>query len=190
MEYILASSNAHKAEELNNLLAQTSIQVIPSPSKIDVIEDGNTFQENAYKKAKEYSIQFNGPTVADDSGLVVPALPEILGIYSARFAPEYNDYKDKMNELLKVMSDLKEDERKAYFICYLCFYKSESEIFYFEGRVSGTIGFEQKGNDGFGYDPIFYPDGQDGKSLAELHEWKMKNSHRAKAAESAKKFFS
>jgi XTP/dITP diphosphohydrolase len=191
MEYILASTNAHKAEELQDLLGSTGMTIIAAPEKLEIIEDGATFQENALKKAKGYYDQFNRPTVSDDSGLVIPAKPDILGVYSARFAPEYSDYKDKNRVLLETLGGLSEEDRKAYFVCYLCFYHSPDEIFFFEGRVHGHIGYEAKGSDGFGYDPVFMPDGvEEGKSLAQVGEWKMKNSHRAKACKEAVTFFS
>ncbi len=190
MEFILASANAHKAEELNELLNAGGLTITPASEKVEVVEDGHSFQENALKKAQGYFQKFKKPTVADDSGLVLPARPDILGIYSARYAPQFEDYKDKNNQLIQEIADLKGDERKAYFACYLCFYISPEEIYFFEGRVHGTIADKQAGADGFGYDPIFLPDGQHGKSMAEVGEWKMKNSHRAKACEAAKKFFS
>ena len=189
MEFLLASANAHKAEELNDLLNQAGVTIVPSSEKLDVVEDGSTFQENALKKAQAYYEKFSRPAVADDSGLVIPAREDILGIYSARYAPEAEDYKEKNEILLKDIQDLKGDKRKAYFACYLCFYISPEEVYFFEGRVHGVIGDTQQGEKGFGYDPIFNPDGCEGKSLAQLPEWKMKNSHRAKASQSAINFF-
>ncbi len=189
MEFILASSNAHKAEELNDLLSSSGIKIAAASNKIEVIEDGSTFQENALKKAQAYYKEFAKPTVADDSGLVIPARPDILGVQSARYAPEFSDYADKNKALLEDIQKLEGDKRKAYFACYLCFYLSPEEVYFFEGRVHGVIAQEASGAGGFGYDPVFLPDGQNGKSLAEVHEWKMKNSHRAKACDSALKFF-
>ncbi|MFT6631485.1 MAG: XTP/dITP diphosphohydrolase [Bacteriovoracaceae bacterium] len=189
MKFILASANQHKAEELNVLLSAGNLEILPASEKVEVVEDGSTFQENALKKAKEYFDKFGHPTVADDSGLVLPAKPDILGIHSARYAPEYLDYKDKNNFLINEIKNLTGSDRDAYFICYLCFYISEEEVYFFEGRVHGVIADTQSGVDGFGYDPIFIPDGCDGKSMAEVSEWKMTNSHRAKACLSANKFF-
>lgn len=189
MEFILASTNAHKVEELNDLLKESGLVINPAPEKMEVVEDGKSFQENALKKAQAYFEKFGKPTVADDSGLVVESLPDILGIYSARFAPELPDYKDKNLKLIEMMDQMQGDERAAYFVCYLCFYLSAEEIYFFEGRVHGHIGREIKGSDGFGYDPIFEPTGQDGKSMAQVHEWKMQNSHRAKACKEAVIFF-
>lgn len=189
MEFVLASSNAHKALELNELLNQAKLSIVASDRKIEVIEDGDSFQENALKKAKGYFDILKKPTVADDSGLVIPARTDILGIHSARYASHLEDYKAKNLALLEDIKELKGDKRKAYFVCYLCFYLSVQEVYFFEGRVHGTIAFEASGDQGFGYDPVFLPDGQEGKSLAELPEWKMLNSHRAKASLSAQKFF-
>lgn len=189
MNFILASGNPHKAVELNDLLDGSGVLISAAAEKLEVIEDGDTFQENALKKAQAYSEKFKAPAVADDSGLVVPSMPDILGVHSARFAPELSDYKDKNLKLIDVMNEVEDKNRSAYFVCYLCFYISSEEIYFFEGRVHGTIGRDLQGNDGFGYDPIFLPDGQDGKSLAQVREWKMKNSHRAKACKEALNFF-
>ena len=189
MEFLLASSNAHKAEELNDLFKGSPLKITPASEKIEVVEDGLTFQENAFKKAKTYFEKFKSPSVADDSGLVLPARDDILGVESARYAPHLDSYADKNQYLLEDIKSLSGDARKAYFVCYLCFYISESEVYFFEGRVHGVIGDKPAGNDGFGYDPVFYPDGCDGKSMAQVAKWKMKNSHRSKACHSAKQFF-
>lgn len=189
MEFILASSNVHKVEELNLLFEKSKIRVTSPEHKIDVVEDGDTFQENALKKAKEYFEKFRSPTLADDSGLKVPAMPDILGVKSARFAPHLDNYIDKNNFLIQEMKHLKGAERAAYFVCQFCFYISPDEVYFFEGRVHGEIGEEIQGADGFGYDPIFLPLGQNGKSMAQVIDWKMANSHRAKAAIAANRFF-
>ena len=186
--FILASSNAHKAEEFK-VLFKGLISVEPAPQSLDVDESGSTFTENAYLKAKAYFDKFAVPALADDSGLVVEALPELLGVQSARFAPELSSYVDKCQKLIELLK-LKEN-RSAYFVCVLCFYLSAEEVYFFEGRVQGRIGNELKGDHGFGYDPIFIPDRkeQDGKSLAELPDWKNEFSHRARASQSALQFF-
>ncbi|MEX0797905.1 MAG: non-canonical purine NTP pyrophosphatase [Bacteriovoracaceae bacterium] len=187
MEFILASSNVHKVQELNSLLENVEVK---SPSeKLNPLEDGDTFQENAFKKAKTYHDFYKAPALADDSGLVVEALPNMLGVQSARFAPEFDDYKDKNDKLLELMASFKGEERKAYFVCYLCFYISETEVYFFEGRLNGKIGASQKGEGGFGYDPIFAPEAFPDRNLAEIPDWKMENSHRAKACQEASIFF-
>ena len=189
LEFTLASSNSHKAQEFSELFSSEILVIKAASIKVEVIEDGTSFQENAYKKAFAYNKKLKKPTMADDSGLVIPARADILGIHSARYAPEFSDYKDKNNKLLEDIKDLSDDDRKAYFACYLCFYLSENEVYFFEGRVHGKIAKQPSGLGGFGYDPIFLPDGQGGKTLSELNEWKMKNSHRAKACYAAQNFF-
>lgn len=186
--FILASSNAHKAEEFK-VLFKGVLSVEPAPQSLDVDESGSTFTENAYLKAKAYFDKFAVPALADDSGLVVEALPELLGVQSARFSPELSSYVDKCQKLIELLKS--KENRSAYFVCVLCFYLSPEEVYFFEGRVQGRIGNELKGDHGFGYDPIFIPDRkeQDGKSLAELPDWKNEFSHRARASQSALQFF-
>lgn len=186
--FILASGNQGKARELNELLGRV-MQIEAASEKVSVDEDGETFQANALKKAQEYFRFYKRSTVADDSGLVVPALPDILGVHSARFAPECNDYKEKNLKLIEMMKSLEGDERKAYFVCVLCFHLAEDEVYFFEGRLNGSIAARPQGSEGFGYDPIFIPEGSDVWSLAENSQWKSLNSHRAKACAQALTFF-
>jgi len=187
---ILASSNAHKALEFKELFNE-KILVQPAKEGIEVLENGSTYSENALLKAKAYFDKFKTPALADDSGLNVEAFPDILGLHSARFAPNLKTYQEKNLYLLELFEKNKIQDRRAYFTCVLCFYLAPGEIFFFEGRVHGSIGIELKGDAGFGYDPIFIPERteNDGKSLAELPEWKKSFSHRAKAAQAALQFF-
>ncbi len=186
--FILGSGNAHKAKEFAELFSG-SLTIMPAPRTLDVDETGTTFTENAFLKAKAYFDTYKTQALADDSGLNIEALPDQLGVQSARFAPEFTDYKDKNKKVLDLLKN--ETNRTAYFVCVLCFYISPDEYYFFEGRVVGKIGTEIKGADGFGYDPIFIPDRaeNDGKSLAELPEWKNEHSHRAKAVQGALSFF-
>lgn len=187
MKLILASSNKHKADELKDFFKETQIEIESAPEKLEVIEDGKSFEENAFKKAQAYYEKFKRPVLSDDSGLVLECRDDILGIYSARFAPEFSDYKDKCSELIKTLGD--EQNRNAYFICVLCVYISPEEVYFFEGRLVGKIGTELKGSNGFGYDPVFFPNKLGGESIAENPEWKALNSHRAKALQQLIKFF-
>ncbi len=189
LELILASGNPHKAEEFAELF-QGKIQVAPAPAALEPEESGESYLENALIKARSYYDAFKRPALADDSGLSVDALPELLGVRSARFCPDKPSYADKCRELLRLL-DEGQLERAAHFTCVLCFYLSPDEIYFFEGRVHGQIGRVLKGEHGFGYDPIFVPtrNEEDGKSLAELPEWKNQNSHRAKAVREALQFF-
>lgn len=188
IELILASSNAHKAEEFSELFDPKLITVKPAPSKIDVVEDGATYFENALLKAKAYYDKFKVPVIADDSGLNVAALPDELGLHSARFGGDGLKDRDRAELLLKKLDGVA--NREAYFSCVLCVYFNEKEIFYFEGRMSGVVGYTYRGSTGFGYDPVFIPTEkmEEGLTVAELHEWKQKNSHRSVAVGFAQKF--
>ncbi len=188
MELILASGNAHKAEEFSELFNPKILVVKAAPEKIDVVEDGSTYFENALLKAKAYYDKFKVPVIADDSGLNVEALPNELGLHSARFGGPGLTDRERAELLLKKMDGV--SNREAYFSCVLCVYFSEKEIFYFEGRLSGSIGYSYRGSTGFGYDPVFIPSdkAEEGLTVAELHEWKQKNSHRAVASGLLSKF--
>lgn len=190
MNIILASSNPHKAQEFSELF-MGEMQVLAAPNSIEVDETGKTFEENSFLKAKAYFDKYKVPALADDSGLVIDEWPELLGVYSARFAPELITYHEKCKKLLEMIQEKSLKSRAAHFVCTLCFYLSPSEVYFFEGRVHGAIGHELKGSAGFGYDPIFVPERKenDGLSLAELPEWKNENSHRARAVASALSFF-
>lgn len=164
------------------------VSILPAPEKIEVVEDGKTYFENSYKKAEAYFKKFGKPVLADDSGLDVEALPDELGIYSARFGGEGLNDKDRAMLLLKKMDGV--ENRRAKFTCVLCLYLSENEHFFFEGHVPGNIDKQYRGTDGFGYDPVFVPlKGEPNKTLAEQAVWKMENSHRAAASKFLMDFF-
>lgn len=188
--FLLASGNKHKAEEFKELF-EGKITVNAAPGTLEVDETGKTFIENALIKARAYYDAYKVPTLADDSGLVLEAFPEILGVQSARFSPELSSYTDKCNKLLSIYREKNPADRKAYFVCVLCFFVSPDEYYFFEGRVHGVIGEKIQGSHGFGYDPIFVPERKenDGATLAELPEWKNEFSHRAKASRAALSFF-
>ena len=187
-EFLLASGNSHKAEEFAELFNKDLLVVTAAPEKIEVVEDGKSFQENALKKAEAYFNKFQTPIISDDSGLVVEALPGQLGIHSARFGGEGLNDKDRCELLIKSLKD--QENKKAYFVCVLCFYLNPKEIYFFEGRCHGNISDELRGENGFGYDPLFMPEVLEGKSsFAEDLEWKMLNSHRSKASRMASQFF-
>jgi XTP/dITP diphosphohydrolase len=189
--FTLASSNQHKASEFAELFKESAIKVVPTKDSLDVIEDGNTYEENAFKKARAYFDLYQQPVISDDSGLNVEALPNDLGILSARFGGEGLSDKERAYLLLEKLADKPDvKERTAYFSCTLCFYLGSQEVFFFEGRIQGHIGRDYKGEHGFGYDPVFIPQKHDGVStLAMIPEWKAENSHRARACQLALKFF-
>jgi XTP/dITP diphosphohydrolase len=180
---LIASTNRHKVKEIKNIFEIPGIKFISLEQYKEIpeaIEDGKTFQDNALLKAKHYFHYTKMPVIADDSGLVVPALKGEPGIHSARYAGEQSDY-DKNNSLLLTrMKGFKGDQRFAFFVCVMVFFDGKNVIFS-EGRVEGEISDRQKGTGGFGYDPLFYyPEGQ--KTFAEMgSEEKNKVSHRSRA---------
>jgi XTP/dITP diphosphohydrolase len=183
---LIASTNRHKVEEIKKIFRIPGMNFISLEHYIEIpeaIEDGKTFQDNAILKAKHYYHHTKMPVIADDSGLVVPALNGEPGIHSARYAGEQSAY-DKNNALLlSRMKDLAEDERFAFFICVVVFFDGNNVIFS-EGRAEGKIINELKGTGGFGYDPLFYYPGAQ-KTFAEMgSEEKNQVSHRYRALKS------
>ncbi|MGB0453290.1 MAG: RdgB/HAM1 family non-canonical purine NTP pyrophosphatase [Bacteriovoracaceae bacterium] len=177
---LLASNNKHKLSEFKVLLKETPLEIELSDSSFDVEETGETFYENALLKAKGFYEKFGTPSLSDDSGLCVEALPNDLGVYSKRFGDPSFDDEMRARHLLEKLEG--EENRKAYFICVLCLYLSPDEHYFFEGRVEGEIATFYRGTEGFGYDPVFLPEkGESSKTLAEQALWKDKHSHRAAA---------
>jgi non-canonical purine NTP pyrophosphatase, rdgB/HAM1 family len=179
MELLVATHNIHKKEEIQQILG-TEITV-KSLTDYDIheeiVEDGDSFNANALIKAK-YCFEKTGiPSLGDDSGLVVEALNGRPGIFSARYAGDH----DFAKNIQKVLFEMEgEENRKAYFITVLCYYDEKGPQF-FDGRVHGNLLTENKGFKGFGYDPIFVPEGYD-RTFAEMNpEDKNKISHRKQA---------
>jgi len=189
-EILVATGNPHKLQEIREILADLPIQlkgIFDLPDQLEVDETGSTFAENAAIKARTYFNMTGLPTLADDSGLQVPALNNEPGIRSARFAGKNANYNQNNALLLKKMRFFTEKQRKARFVCTVCFKTKENEWF-FEGITEGFILSELKGDGGFGYDPLFWVP-ELGKTYAQLsHEEKNKISHRAKALDKFKKF--
>lgn len=153
----------------------------------NIEEDGTTFEENSLIKARAISKLTGLPALADDSGLEVDYLNGEPGIYSARYLGRDTDYDYKNNYIINKLSDAKEGERSARFVCVISLVLPDGREFVERGVVEGLIGYEQKGENGFGYDPIFYLP-EYGKTSAELSpEEKNKISHRGKALSAMKK---
>lgn len=186
MEILLATQNEHKKEEILDILPQNfKLKTFKDFNFIgDIEETGNTFEENAKIKA-EFGYNLGKiACFADDSGLVIDALDGDPGIYSARYSGT-GKFSNNIAKVLKNMSGI--DNRKAYFISTICWINQQEE-FYFEGRIYGTISEQIKGEHGFGYDPIFIPEGYN-KSFAEFTaEEKNKISHRAIALDKFMQF--
>lgn len=185
MKIIFASNNLGKINELQHLLAGTDLEIIPQKklSVPDISETGTTFVENALLKARHACQQTGLPAIADDSGLIVNALKGAPGIYSARYAGEKANSKDNINKLLNEMRQSPESNRDAYFYCVLVMMMHEHDPtpLICEGAWQGVILTAPRGDNGFGYDPIFF-DRDEGVTAAELPLFKKNQiSHRAKA---------
>ncbi len=179
---LLATHNLNKVTELKAMLSPYNIEVLSAADLDlpDVEETGTTFAENASLKAEILSKITSLPCLADDSGLCVDALNGRPGVYSARYAPNRN-FDIAMENLLKEISDSGSSNRKAHFSCVLAFKVPQQSVRIFEGRVNGEISFEKKGTSGFGFDPIFIPEGYN-QTFAEMSaEQKASLSHRGLA---------
>jgi XTP/dITP diphosphohydrolase len=188
MLVIIASNNKHKLEEIKKILPQEiDIQSLTELGFHDDIEEsGSTFEENAFIKAKVIYDHFHLPCLSDDSGLEVEALDNAPGVYSARYAGEPVDHEKNIDKLLAELGN--KTNRNARFRTVLCFIDSAGQVTYFSGKVNGTITVERRGDNGFGYDPVFIPDGYS-KTFAQM-DASLKNSisHRANALDKFKDF--
>ena len=179
--FYLATKNTNKVKEIKNIIGE-EIEILLPPAFIDFPEEkGDTLEENAYLKAEYFSRYIkDNYVVGEDSGLFVDKLNGLPGVISARFSGERDDKKN-IEKLLDMMKRYKKkEERKAKFITVVCLI-GKGEKKFFKGEIDGYITFEPKGNNGFGYDPVFEIP-EIGKTFAELSlEEKNRISHRAKA---------
>ena len=185
---MLATHNPHKEKEMMSLLSHMEFDISglsQFPEVGDIEETGKTLHENALIKARTvYKITGN-PSLADDTGLEVNALAGAPGVYSARYAGNNPSYEDNIKKLLEELVNTPKEERGAQFRTVMAFVDRNVE-FYSEGIIRGEITFIEKGNGGFGYDPVFQPYSKI-VTFAELSEKeKNKISHRAIAAEKMK----
>lgn len=183
---IIATHNKGKAKEFKSLFKEYgyAIKTLHDYPEIDEVpETGDTFDENALQKASAISEELGTIVLADDSGLEVDALNGQPGIYSARYSGEHGNDQKNNEKLLKELENIKEEDRTANFHCSLALVGPGKEPLFVEGNIEGRILFEPQGENGFGYDPLFYIPTLK-KSMAELsNEEKNKISHRAKAIE-------
>jgi len=183
MKVVIATHNKDKLKELKKGLRNLDIELLDLSSFTEIgeiIEDGETLQENALIKAREVYKLTGLPAIADDTGLEVDALGGKPGVYTARFAGENCSYLDNVNKMLKVMKNIKNSNRSAIFKTVMAFVDDKTELFSI-GEVKGMIASEKKGLGGFGYDSIFYVVNE-GKTFAEMSiEKKNIISHRGKA---------
>jgi XTP/dITP diphosphohydrolase len=193
MQVVLATKNKGKVKEFNKYLQEIGWEVISLDQFPDIpaiIEDGNSFSENAVKKATTVMRATGLTAIADDSGIVVDALAGRPGIYSARFAGENATDKDNNLKLLTELHGVPDEARTAKFVASIAIVSPDNnEPIVFDGECFGKIVSTPAGDSGFGYDPLFYIESE-GKTMAELSlERKNQISHRAKALLSMKKFF-
>lgn len=181
----IATRNEGKIRDFQKLFSSYRIEVRSLLDKgmniPDVEETGTTFEENAALKAETISDLLKMPVLADDSGLEIDALDGRPGVYSARYAGEAKDDQANIDKVLSEMKGIPEEKRKARFVCVLALARPQEKTVFKKGTCEGWIAFQQKGSHGFGYDPIFRPQGMT-KTMAELsHEEKNNISHRQRA---------
>ena len=187
MKLIIASNNTHKLIEIKAILGDHFGEILSMREagiEHETVEDGETFLQNALKKAREIAEISGCCALADDSGLCVDALGGAPGIYSARFAGVHGDDEANNDLLLRKMENI--TDREAFFVCTLALKEPGQEPILAEGRCPGVILRERRGTGGFGYDPLFLYEPL-GKTFAEVNE-EEKNavSHRARACEAMK----
>ncbi|MEW6086735.1 MAG: XTP/dITP diphosphatase [bacterium] len=190
MDIVVATRNKGKLKEIKEILKGLDVNLLSLDDFSDlpdVVEDGLTFKNNALKKAKIISEITGFPVISDDSGLQIDVLNGQPGIHSARFSGDNAKDADNIKKVLDLIKDVPEQKRTARFKAVLCLYFSKRKVKFTEGTCEGRMIFAPRGENGFGYDPIFVPKGYK-KTFAEL-SGKTKNriSHRAKAMKEMKK---
>ncbi len=189
---LIGTANKGKVNDFKQLFEQDGIRVKSLhdyPNAIDVEETGATFEENAILKAETLSRHYGEIVIADDSGLAIEALHGRPGVFSARYAGEHKNDEENLQKVLSELKGVPSVERKATFVCVLALAIPGKETVVFEGECTGFIAKEPKGENGFGYDPIFYIPNKE-KTMAELStEEKNEISHRRKALNKLQKYW-
>lgn len=182
---VAATQNKHKIEEIGAITGEFGMSIISRDAagvpKIEVVEDGETFEENSYKKAYEIMKLCGSITIADDSGLEVDCLDGAPGVYSARFAGVDGDDEANNRKLVELIKDVPYEKRTARFVSVITMVFPDGTSIVARGEVEGHLVLEEQGSNGFGYDPLFVPVGYD-KTFGEIDpEIKNRISHRANA---------
>ena len=182
---VAASQNKHKIREIEEITKEFGMFIIPRDEAgvldIEIVEDGETFEANSYKKAYEVMRLCGEVTIADDSGLEVDYLGGDPGVYSARFAGEEADDKKNNEKLLRLLEGVPMEKRSGRFVSVITIVYTDGTNIVARGEVEGHIAFEESGTNGFGYDPLFIPLGFDKTFGNFTPENKNKISHRANA---------
>ena len=188
MDIVVASNNKHKIDEYRSILKEFGIKVLSLKDEninIDCEETGETFEANSLLKAKECAKYTNKAILADDSGLAVDSLPELFGVYTARTFGEDTPYPIKRQKLIDLLEG---KDRNAKFVCCITILNLTEEPLVFLGESHGSIAYQTSGEHGFGYDPVFIPEGYN-QTFADLSEnEKNKISHRGRASEKMIKY--
>lgn len=180
MKIILASNNKNKIKEIKNILKDHEIVSLSEAGiSHETIEDGNTFIENAFKKAYEIAEISGCIAIADDSGLCIDALDGKPGIFSARYSGGHGNDEDNIAKVLSELDGV--ENRKCHYTCAVALCFPDGRSITLEKYWNGTIGFEPIGDNGFAFDPIFIPDGESRTAAEMTDEEKNKISHRAQA---------
>ena len=186
---VFATGNQGKLREVKKILADLDVEIVSMKEEgiqIDVEENGTTFAENAQIKATAIGAHTDAIVLADDSGLVIDALNGEPGIYSARYLGEDTSYRIKNQNLIDRLEGVPDEKRTARFVCAIAAALPDGTVLHTEGTIEGIIGYEERGENGFGYDPIFYVP-KLGKTTAELSDdEKNAISHRGSALEKMK----
>ena len=186
---IFATGNQDKMREIHEILADMDVEVVSMKEAgihADIVENGSTFEENAVIKAKTICELTGEITLADDSGLEIDYLNKEPGVYSARYMGENTDYHIKNANLIQRLDGVPDEQRTARFVCAIAAAFPDGRVETVRGTMEGRIGYEEKGANGFGYDPIFFLP-EYGCTSAELSmEEKNKISHRGKALQAIK----
>ena len=184
MKVFLATKNKGKIKDFEKLTEGMNLEVVTILDGIeipDVVENGETFEENSIKKAREIAEYTNIVTISDDSGLCVDSLNGEPGVYSARYSGDNATDEENNQKLLEVMKNIKKEDRKAHFVSVVSIAFPKGETHSFRGEIEGEILFEKRGNNGFGHNPIFYSYELE-KSFGEANDEERKSvSHRARA---------
>jgi XTP/dITP diphosphohydrolase len=181
--FVLATANAHKTEEMRRVLEPLGVEVLERPPDVpDVDETEATLEGNALLKARALCRATGVAAVSDDTGLFIDALDGRPGVWSARYAGERATYADNVEKALRELRDVPDDQRGARFCSVIAVAFPDGTSWWVEGTLEGMIARAPRGEHGFGYDPIFVPEGQGGRTLAELTpDEKNDISHRARA---------
>ena len=181
---IFATGNAGKIKEINMIMKDTGMEVVSMKEAgitVDVEENGSTYEENALIKARAVAACTDDIVMADDSGLEIDYLNKEPGVYSARYLGEDTSYRIKNANLIERLEGVADAQRTARFVCAIAAVLPDGKELTTRATIEGRIGYEERGENGFGYDPIFYVP-EFGKTTAELtEEEKNKVSHRGKA---------